>query len=873
MGKARILALAALAVLGMAYSASATTAAEALPPDVFVFIDIPDLPAARASSADTAYGRIMNEPEVKEFIKSGFPALADLARDFQTQVGRNFTEVADFCRGEAAFALLGDRTSGVAGVLTLDLGERRDEFDQFLSANQARSGVVMQEARIPSGTAKWIQLPRGKGGYAYAGNVFVLATSLDTLDAVVSGFLSGRSPNLAEDAAFKKALDAAGDSRAEFILYSDLSRLVTLLAVSAPPSVSEAITGLGLDCLGPAIYTSRAEDKGFVETMWLSFPSGRRGIFDAIRPAQGDIGKFLAMMPSDAISASWTSIDLPRLEGPLTALYNALPADKRAPVDDYVSQLEQASGVALKADVFESLGRNVVTYTPPPAAMMGMALSGGFGQEVTLVELEDPPRLENAFKTLWAEAQRRAAGPPTAPAAKTDEPAPPASADAAAPAPSSAQFPKQVVPQVTFGSEPFGEKTIYEMRVVLNQTLQVVPSMGLKDGWLVIASDPQTVKNAIAAPITFDAGVLQNPDYVSAAAFTGAYNAALSYTDTRAYFDAVYPLVSFGLPLLLGQMGGSVPIGLLPDPQAISPHLFGAASSTCVTDDSIRTVSFGPIGAVRGAYVGGVAGLALGEWFAQAQAEASAGAGRGPSRRVRATETTDMSKVADALRQYAAANGGAYPARLADLVEAGLLSGDASQLDLSGYRLVPGLKTGDDKRLILVFTRKGAAYGRRVLLVGLEIMNLTDEEVAQQAGGWIDLPDVPTPDESDAACLENIAVLGDAAKRFADAHEGKAPASLDIGQWYRFAPLVTRCPAEGAREGADYRTVEGLDISAVPDKGRADVVLVYETPGRHPGGAAVFFLDGTVKRLGADELSRAIERTKALKSSRPEART
>ena len=839
------------AVLLVASLAGASPLAEALPPDVYVFIDIPDLPAARAAGAQTAYGEILAEPEVARFIESGFPALSDIRSDFRSSVGRSFRELLDFCKGDAAFAVLPASDSPMAALFIMNVGKETREFEAFLADAEKRTGYVWDSYEIPGATVKAASAGSFSLMYTVAGDRFILSNSSAALATAATGILSGPKESLAADPGFGKCLSFSTLDKPQVRAYVNSSLIFSSLAPLMPPQLAAVVKESGIQALGGVFFASRREGRGFVDEVVYYFPSGREGVFAAVNPVSGRDADCAAMIPALSMNASWDNIDFKALVSTATALYSIIPEETRAEVDGFLSEFETSSGVNLKADLVDSLGRNVISYSAMPTSLLDLGLSGGFGQHVTLVELSDAQRLQTILDALWKygrEHARPIASSPPSQKPPAYEPAGPLKLKVEGP--------------VKFSTHPFGAYTIYQAAIPLSLGIQIVPALSVKEGWLILGTDVLAVKSALGAPLTFKADIRHNSDYAQAAKIVGSGNAGISYTNTRASFDSLYPMLAFGLPFVLAQLGGNVPTDqiLLPPASAISPHLFGAASSTTVSPYFIRVTSYGPIGLVRTTYVSAVAGAALTKWFVDVR---QAQPGRAPLRRQPPSEADDLQTLAKALSGFAAEHGGAYPEDAEQL--RGILATPAykSSAILQRFCYVPGFSSADNERLILAFDRNAGPAGRRVLLVGGKTMHFTDVEVTDQVGGWLNAGPDPAA-SADSVCLRNVATLAASVKRYAASHDGSVPESLDVKTYYRFAPLVTACPAGTKSERPNYATVTGINIAKVPDESKGDVVLVYETGSRHEDRPAAGFLDGAARRLPQRELKAAVERTKAL---------
>ena len=833
-----------LVVLLAAVPGFATTAADILPPDVYAFIDIPDFQSGMDASQESAFEAIMRESEVMTFLGSGFPALTDLLGRSFTFSGEDRGQIAALYKGEIAFAVLADPEDGVAVLALVDVGGDPSPVEAYLPGLTWLAQGQWHKEEVPGATVHYCGEGTKAICYAFVEGRLVASTSPEILKSTISALTTGLKDNLAQDATFAKCRSMSKNENPELSLYVNMSAVTDALTAHAEGEMSAAPLASGLDSLAAAYYSSEARSAGFIDEVLLYFPEGKRGIFAAYKGTE-DASSYVSLIPADSMAASWASIDLKSLSAAVGALYLSIPEELRASLEEKFSGLEMEADLDLAKEMIDCLGSNIITYTPMPAPMMGLGLSGGFGQQVMLLELADADRFEKALAAVWQRAALRQASP--------------------------GQDQQTDKLRFIFSSEPFGDSTIYRVQIVITPAVQIVPSMAVREGFLVITGDPLSVKTVLGGPMRFEENLTANSQYKKASAEAGAGNTGLSYVNTRAYFDTTYPLLSFGLPILLAQVAGNVPVNpsLLPMPLTISKHLFASAGALSVTPDSIRSTRYGPVGAARTVALGTLVGASLAKWYNQSLREDTAKpAESAPYDR---TSDNELAVLRDALSLFAKEHDGAYPAgpaELAAILPAAEGAGTAALIDKYAY--VSGLSARDDKRLVVAFARNVGPRGRGALLVGGQIMHLTDDEVAQQVGGWLLLPAEATDKDTAAACVRNIKVLRDSVKWYAEIHQGVTPDRLDRAVSYRFAPLVTRCPARGVSSSgsagveADYAMVPGINLKSVPQELAGQVVVVYETGGRHGGMPVAAFLDGSVTRLTEEAVGEAIERTREI---------
>ncbi len=828
-----------LVVLAAAASlAGADEVAEALRPDALVFVDIPSVKTLRSGGADSAYARIMAEESVRKFIEKGFPALGNALDAYRNITGENISDFIDFVEGEAALAVVPDTRNGAALVIVLDVGNQAEEFKQFYVKLMARLPVKWRQVDIPGTTATVASSPRGDFAYGLAGKHFVFSSSLESLKTVCAGLLSGRAENLAGDPQYLKCLALGGVEQAELVAYVNMRGILALVEPLMPPEAARALRELGLSSLAAALYSSYPLGDGFLDKALMYFPEGRKGVFAALQPSDEDYHGVFSKVPPGVLSASWSRADFSALYASLSAAVKAAaPPEAVEAFRQRILEIEGLVGVNLHKDLIGSLGKNVISYKPLPSGILGIGFSGGLGQQVMMVELADDERFGKALQACWSYLRQHQKE------YKLNLRAPP----------------YNLPMTFAFADEAFNDTTIYQVGITLGPMVQVAPALAVKDGWLVFAMDPQSVKNALSLAGNKTRTIFDNNYYAQAAAFVGTPNAAVSYADMKTIFENTYSMLPLVMPLVFAQLGIDAPVDqfLMPPTQAVSRHLFAAVDSVSVSRKTIRESEYGPVGTLRAGYLGGIATAAMAYWFIEHPSEnASQPTTAQPGE-------SDLKNLDRAMTMYSADWDGAFPNDIKTLTAAGYLKLE-NKADTSRFTCVPGLCANDDPRLILAFSKEGGADGRLVLFVNKMVMSLTDAEVAEQVGGWLDLPENPSQALLEAACDRNLRELAASVKKYAEFHNGKVPQGLDKTTDYRFAPLVTRCPVQAFADGPSYATVAGLDIFAVPPDARAGTVLVYENGSPHGKRPGIVFLDGTLKRLTPDELREAVRSTRAL---------
>ncbi len=828
----RVSALLGLVVASvLSPGAGAAELAEAFGRDTYVYVSIPSVPVLRANSAESAYGAMLGSEEVAKFFGEGFPALTALEDKFREIAGRDYGEVIDLATGRAALAMVPDPNHMVAGVAAIQVDESSGEFKSFIDHLAEGAGLEWNEVDVPGTTVRFAQAGPAQVAYATAEGYFIVGTSLEAVRVLCLGILSGRSDNLVTNETYAQCRAKARSPQAELEAFVHLAPLVNLVLLQAPPEARPALDELGLTGLAALHYSSSPAGKGFTDRVLLYFPDGRAGVFAALEAAPDEYRDFLESVPSNTLSANWLHLEPGALWDSIgAAVRTVAPPEGLEEAASQLEAMETSTGISVREDLIGSLSGNLVTYSVVPSQTLALAFGGGMGQTVISAGLSDEERFTKAFDACWDYLAEQAA----AVQGEGGEEAP-------------------FEPQVRFNlnRRPFGETTVYEAALVLNPAVQITPSLAISQKRLFVATDLQTLKNALSRPADAT-GLGKNEDYMRAAGFAGEATTGASYANTPAVFESVYSLASVFLPLVTAQMQVPSPVDilLLPPARSFSRHLVGTAEAIRADEDSITATSHGPVGILRTIWLSAVGGGAMANWVA-AQGPAAAP----PESH---TERNQLKILGLALLMYSNDNNGAFPPDFATLGRERYLKG-GSGVEIRRFRYVPGLDDYDAPGLIIAFSRETTPAGRAALFVDGHVMHVTDTELVEQIGGWLELGEEPTPAEVEAACEKNLKTLAASLKRYAEFHEGRLPDALSKTVNYRFAPLVVNCPADAEIGDSDYAVIAGLDISTVGDERKGSVVLVYEKSARHDNKAGVVFLDGRFDRIPAARLEELIE--------------
>jgi hypothetical protein len=332
-------------------------------------------------------------------------------------------------------------------------------------------------------------------------------------------------------------VQAAGIERRSSVSYANVKKALDTFAPLAGPQADALLAALGQKQITTLGSVTGMDETGMVSKTLLSIDGPARGLLAAL-DSEGIAAGDLAHVPADALVAANVSFEAVKvLEAVLAAAAEVDPRGA-AELNDVIRRMEADLGFNLN-ETLAALGNNW--------SLHAATADGGLMCTAVTVEVKDRAKLLVASDRLLARVQREGA--------------------------------------VSFASSSFAGHTIYQA-MLPRSPMPFAPSWCLTDKQLIIGLFPQAVK-AVLARKAGEKSLGDAPEVVAALA-GGKPPLAISFSDTKALFEATYPSVQMLAPMMLrelarpsynrsGDLADLPPLlfepGILPTPRSISRHL------------------------------------------------------------------------------------------------------------------------------------------------------------------------------------------------------------------------------------------------------------------------------------------------------------
>ena len=578
-----ILLLVLLAAIGAGvwyyrWTRPAPRAAELLPETTLMFLDVPDLPKARASFQTTAAYALWQEPEVQEFIQPALQGLSDaLGRGLiRKQDNKAIEPILNAIQGETFLAVthVGFIPNLQPGVIFgADVKGKRLEISMVLARlpemikTHQHDAKFAQKRHLGISYDVWEVYPNYPVCHTFLNSMLVFTLGEDTMREAIGRFThKGKftTKSLSAGAGYQTVTGHMPRDY-EFLAYANVQQIYGLL--------------------GPVMMMV-PQNGGMLEKL-------------AKIQATGSGFKFADGLVHDVRFASYSSpepkapVTTPRkslgLTAPDTALYWVQNTDVGGLYQGLVDTLAMSGRPdlanpaarfdkkinAIRDHLFSSLG--------PETAILGAWRAGMKFPELALVAaIQDPQRTRPEVDQALHALKDVTLG--------NDD-------------------------QVPWDDNDHGGVAVHSIRIGSGR---IAPTYATTDQFLIVAFTPdfagELLDQAAAArqPAAGDAprrGTLSaNPAYEKIMAQLPANGSAYAYCDLRALFEPCYHLAQTALTQA-GDGDVSLFATKLPKAETIARHLSPFASATVGDQRGVTTTAISPVG-TPGVFVGALAGAA-----------------------------------------------------------------------------------------------------------------------------------------------------------------------------------------------------------------------------------------------------------------------
>lgn len=440
------------------------------------------------------------------------------------------------------------------GGLVVNLGESKADVDEALT--KFREEVLRQQATaVQIGGSPFHRMQPAPSAPVFTwgikGNYFMLGVGENAIEGILER-AKGEAP-----AWLRAAENQFAMPRRATLTYADVPAILALATqLSGDPQVEKVIGAIGAGNLTSFVSTTGLDETGVVSRTLIQLNGPPRGL---LAHAQGQplTAKDLAQVPADATAAAVFRLDARRLLASIIDLVAEVDPGDADRINEQLGNLETNLGIKVQDDLLASLGDTWQIYASPR--------DGGVLTGWTLaISVRDAKKLNEIQQTLMNLL------------------------------PPQGQVPG--APHVT--TVKVGEHTL---QTLLIPEMFVSPTWCIANDQFVFGLFPQAVK----AHVSRGANEPSLADAPGVAQQLSTNPLSVSYQDTRALFQLVYPLMQIGAQFVTSQMqreGIDLDLTLLPAGSAIGKHLqpsimmtrFGKAG---IEFESHQTFPSGNIGA------------------------------------------------------------------------------------------------------------------------------------------------------------------------------------------------------------------------------------------------------------------------------------
>ena len=398
------------------------------------------------------------------------------------------------------------------------------------------------------------------------------------------------------------------------VAYANVKAIMRTVAVVSGPQTAAALSGLGLDNVTAIRAATGLDQDCFVSRMLLAIDGPPQGLFQLIRAKPLSTEDFAAV-PRNANYVLAAKLNVSTVFDAVVSVLEKSDPFVRMETIGAMTAFEQAVGIRLREDVFQSLGDTWLLYDAPGAG-------SGAARGVAVNVLRSPDKFAEAYKKIMGMVERGVPQPP------------PEEKDA---------------PRLVKTAGPGGD--IYSA-VVYGEDSPIRPSICLTGKELLVALAPAAISSRQSPPTAEDS--LAAVPLVLATLNVQPEPIFLSYINMPGLLDQLYPALPDLLPKVVEQLlgeGVGFDVSALPSAEAVKKHLMPDIAV-------VRPTSSGVMLSERSALPGiGVASSPLAFVWTL------------PSTRdffLRNQSAGNMGTIAAAMRKYAQANQTLPPAYKAD---------------------------------------------------------------------------------------------------------------------------------------------------------------------------------------------------------------
>ena len=355
-----------------------------LPPEVAVYVSVPDVEELKARWAKTAMGALTQDSTFEPFKQEIVKALEGVSGKLEEELGVSLKALLQVPSGEFAFAVLTPPGKKLSAVMFLDFGDNEKTVDALLEKAEKAledNGAESEDEEI-DGTK--VTTWTFKGGnpqqpnklvYFIKDTMIVISSDLSTAKAVLARWDGKHSDTFADNDNYNLVLEKCQTDEEDglFVWYiNPIGLLQAGLAQAAAQNPQLALAGVFLEPLG--LFSLKAIG-GSADMGTEQFDSVSKTFLVIEQPTKGIMNLFqfpaVEQKPPKWVSSNasaWFSVnwDISEAYQAASALFAMVPNAPPGGLDSLVDNLaEQEPRVHLKKDVIDSLSGRIQVVVEP----------------------------------------------------------------------------------------------------------------------------------------------------------------------------------------------------------------------------------------------------------------------------------------------------------------------------------------------------------------------------------------------------------------------------------------------------------------------------------------------------------------------------
>jgi hypothetical protein len=390
-----------------------------LPASTLAFASLEGIDAWDERWAQTALGRLWEEPEVQAFVKPISEDLDRMVKEGEADGTRRgprippvvakLAEQARNLRGQAAIGLLDwKKRGGPVLAASLDFGDHVSDFTAFLSRlkdemkdegppikTSERNGRTYWELVPPPPPpgvdpgSEERRAPEVEIAATTLGSAFVLSNDKAWLDRVADANGAEAAGSLASSPSFTGVRAQAGGEGTAVFVYANVPEIVSLVGPDA--EARRVMDALGVEQVKSAGYGLAFRGDGFLDTLVVHAPGADRGVFPLLR-GRPITNRALPLVPASAFYYEEETTPLSTALPKIREIAGKIDDDAPRDIDEALAQVKERTAIDVEKDLLPGLSDDWAFYA-------GLPETGGLYPEfAAIVGVKDPAAYEATFE-------------------------------------------------------------------------------------------------------------------------------------------------------------------------------------------------------------------------------------------------------------------------------------------------------------------------------------------------------------------------------------------------------------------------------------------------------------------------------------------